>query len=163
MQMESLMAGSVTIDNLPRQVDENYAYQQREFDKLVQAGQISAGGALEAFAATQAGALTDIGTPSAVAVLTGTNIKTMVALLDPDPSVKGMRSRSSFLTPALGPIQKREQDRQKILDVIDRASPAQKAEIEKAATAVLAGLDQSIFWDKLGEQIRSYMGSLRAA
>jgi hypothetical protein len=157
------MANPLTIDNLPRQVDENYAYQQREFDKLVQAGQISAGGALETFAAAQAGALADIGKPSAVAALIGTNVKTTVAFVDFDPSVKGVRSRSSFLTPALGPIPKREQDRQKILDLIEKASPGDRAEIEKAGAAVAGSIEESIRWDKLAEEIRSLMASLRQA
>jgi hypothetical protein len=157
------MPDPITIDNYPRQVDENYAYRQREHDETVAQGLASVGGTAETFAATQASALANIGTPSAVAVLVGTDIKTMVAFVDYDPSVNGVRSRSPFLTPNLGPLQKREDDQRKIEDVINRASTGDRAEIEQAGAAILAGLDQSIQLDKMGEEVRNRMASLRQA
>lgn len=151
--------GPLRIDNFPIEVNKEYAARQKGVDKLIESGMMSISGGLEISFAHAARIQAIIPLLSQLALLMGTFIKTSIALFVHDPSVDSMRSASPYMTPSLGPIEKREKDLVKVAELMTKMPVAEQAR----AAVIVAALQQTIAEDRMVDFVRGKMAELTPA
>jgi hypothetical protein len=132
-----------TIYNLSDTVYRDYALKQASYEEQVAEGVISPRGDLETAASSAASIRNVTRQLPQLAILTGSYVRTEIALfMPPAPEWQVMRSTSIYEAPALGSIEKRQADIQKLEGVAQ--SMAGAAQDREALLMIRAAIEQTI-------------------